>query len=265
MLLTASLAAAQTPFCFRSKFAFEPPVQVKSVHLTDGGRLSPREKSSMVRELRRQCSCWPCVVGEEVSQQIRQMYQWRGYFQAVAEVDLRQVGGDAYVISARVREGPQYRLQSIEFLRASAFSPAQMSELFGLVPGEVFDTRKLAEGLQRLRHLYATRGHLNFTAVPETVPHPDSGAIVLRLDLDEGPVFRLGPVEITGLDSAPALARQLAETWQPHVGEVYNVDFVDNYLDRFLGLSGTHPPRVTYIQDANLHTVSLRIVFATGD
>jgi len=265
VLFFASLAVAQAPVCFRSKYAMEPPVRVRSLRLADGGLLSPKEKSSILRELRRQCSCWPCVVGEEVSQQIRQMYQWHGYFQAVADVDIRQVGGDAFVIAARVQEGPQYRLKGIEFANAAAFPTVQLGELTGFVPGDIFDTRKLAEGLQRLRHLYATRGYLNFTVVPETVPAAGSGSIDLRLDIDEGPVFHLGPLLVIGLDSAPVLVRQLVDTWQPHIGEIYNADFVDNFLDQFLGLSGTRLPRVTYIQDANSHTVTLRMGFTLSD
>lgn len=265
VLLSAALAAAQAPVCFRSKYAMEPPVRIKSLRLTDGGLLSPKEKSSILRELRRQCICWPCVVGEEVGQQIRQMYQWHGYFQAVADVDIRQVGGDAYVIAARIQEGPQYRLKSIEFANGAAFPVVQLQELIGFVAGDIFDTRRLAEGLQRLRHLYATRGYLNFTVVPETVPDAGSGSIALRLDIDEGPVFHLGPLLVTGLDTVPALGHRLLETWQPHIGEIYDVDFVDNFLDKSLGLSGTRLPRVTYIQDANSRIVTLRVEFSLSD
>ena len=227
----------------------------------DGGQLSSKERSAIVRELRRQCSCWPCIVGEEVGQQIRQMYQWHGYFQATANVDIRQVGGDAYVIAAHVREGPQYRLKDMEFTRAAVYPAAQLRELFGLKPGDLFDTRQLAEGLQRLRHLYATRGYLNFTTVPETSPDGASGFITVRFDIDEGPVFRLGALIVTGLDANPALARRMLDTWQPHVGEVYNADFVEGFLDQFFGLSGTRPPRVTYVQDVAARTVALRMEF----
>ena len=115
LLLCASLASAQAPVCFRSKYALEPPVRVRNVRLADGGQLSSKQRSAIVRELRRQCTCWPCVVGEEVGQQVRQMYQWLGYFQATATVDIRQVSGDAYLISAQVAEGPQYRLQESLF------------------------------------------------------------------------------------------------------------------------------------------------------
>jgi hypothetical protein len=115
LLGCVGVASAQFPPCIRSKFANEWPIRVGHVDLQDGDKLSHREKSTVVRELRRQCDCWPCALSSDVSDQIREIYQWYGYFQAVADVDVRKTGIDSYSITARVQEGPQYRLGDITF------------------------------------------------------------------------------------------------------------------------------------------------------
>jgi outer membrane protein assembly factor BamA len=265
LLLAGAIAVAQAPPCFRSKFAVEPPARIKHLQLYDNGQLSSKDKAEIIRELKHQCDCWPCVVGEEVGQQIREMYQWRGYFQAVAEVNIRQLGGGAWDIDARIQEGPRYRLKDIEFAHASAFPVEQLRGLFNLAPGQLYDTRKITEGLQHLRHLYGTRGYLNFTAVPDAEADAASATVALHIDVDEGPVFRLGKLLVTGIDPARGLGRQLLEAWQPHVGEVYNTDFVDNFLEQIPGVGETRLPKVTYIQDANTRTVALRVAFPHGD
>lgn len=261
LVLATALAVAQAPPCFRSKFAVEPPVRIKHLQLIDSGELSRRDRAEIVRELRRQCDCWPCVVGEDVGNEIRQMYQWHGYFQAVAQVDIRQVGGDAYEIAARVEEGPQYRLRDIAFAHVSAFPVEQLRALFPIAPGELYDTRKIADGLERLRHLYSTRGYMNFTAIPDSAADAASATISLRVDVDEGMAFRLGKLTVIGIDATHGPGRQLLDAWQPHVGELYNADLVDDLLERVLGSEAVRAARISYVQDENARTVSLRVAF----
>lgn len=263
ILLAASSAWAQIPACFRSKFAMEAPLRVKHVRLLDGGKLSRQERASVIRELKRQCDCWPCAMGSEVSQQIRDMYQWYGYYQAVAEVDIQSLTGSSYDITAHVTEGPQYRLKQLEFTRVSAFPVSRLRELFSLSVGDLYDTRAIGRGLEQLRHLYATRGYLNFTAVPEATVDSAAGTIGLRIDADEGLVFTIGPLVLVGLDRAHPAGRQLLDAWQPHVGEVFNRDLVDSLVEHNLIGLLARPPQVTYIENPNTRTVAVRLEFSS--
>jgi hypothetical protein len=122
----ATVSMAQFPPCYRSEFAHEWPIRVTHVDLLDNNRLDRKDKTAMVRELRRQCDCWPCALSDDVSDQIREMYQWYGYFQAVAQVDIKKTGVDSYTVKAYVQEGPQYRLGDISFSGVKAFPAAEM-------------------------------------------------------------------------------------------------------------------------------------------
>jgi outer membrane protein assembly factor BamA len=258
VLACAGMAEAQLPPCFRSKYTHEWPINVAHVALLDGNKLARRDKASIVRELKRQCDCWPCALSDDVSDQIREMYQWFGYFQAVAEVDIKKLSIDAYSVTAHVQEGPQYHLGEIDFSSVKGFAPEELRKLFPLEPGDLFDTRRFRHGLDNLRQLYATKGYLNFTAVPETKADPANGTISVRIDIDEGPVFRLGPLLLVGMDQPRGFAKKLQDQWRPHVGEVYNSSFVDGFITQnFSGVE--NKLHITYLQDAKAGTVAVRI------
>jgi outer membrane protein assembly factor BamA len=254
----AGVSVAQFPPCFRSKFTNDWPIRVAHVDLQDGDKLSRREKSTVIRELRRQCDCWPCALSSDVSDQIREIYQWYGYFQAVADVDVKKTGIDTYSVTARVQEGPQYRLGDISFSNIKAFSPAELRALFQLAPGDLFDTRPFRRGLEKLWQAYANKGHLNFSAVPDTRIDTDAGTISIRIDVEEGKAFRLGSLLLAGNEPPRGFGKKLQDDWRPHQGEVYNSDFVDNFIIQHL--SGMNP-RITYIQDAAAGTVAVRVEF----
>jgi outer membrane protein assembly factor BamA len=258
LLGCVGVASAQFPPCIRSKFANEWPIRVGHVDLQDGDKLSHREKSTVVRELRRQCDCWPCALSSDVSDQIREIYQWYGYFQAVADVDVRKTGIDSYSITARVQEGPQYRLGDITFSNVKVFTPAELRALFELAPGDLFDTRPYRRGMEKLRQTYGNKGYLNFSAVPDTKIDSAAGTISIRFDVDEGKIFRLGPLLLAGNAPPRGFGNKLQDDWRPHQGEVFSAEFVDNFIIQHL--SGMNP-RITYIQDASAGTVAVRVEF----
>ena len=261
VLFWTGLAAAQGPPCFRSKFARDWPVHLQHVELQDSHQLSSRDRAAIVHELKRQCDCWPCALSDEVGEQIREMYQWYGYFQAVADVDIQKLGIDSYSITARVQEGPQYRLKDLEFAHIHAFPDSQLRSLFAIAPGALYDTRKVREGLEALRHQYSTAGYVNFSAVPEPVADAATQTIELRIDADEGVVFKLGPLLLAGIDPKRGFARKLLEQWKPHLGEAFNSDFVDDFLAQNLSALDGPAPHITYVQDAKESTVAVKVEF----
>jgi outer membrane protein assembly factor BamA len=264
VFLLVGAATAQAPPCFRSKFAAEQPIKVKKVELRDDNRLSKREKAFIVRELRRECDCWPCALTEEVGEQLREMYQWFGFYQAVAQVAIHKRGVDSYSIMARVQEGPQYRLGDISFSRVKAFPEPQLRKLFPLLPGAPFDTRQVRRGLENLRQLYGSRGYINFSAVPETSVDSATKSITLRIDVDEGSVFRVGSLQLSNIEVRRGLGKQLLDAWRPHMGEIYSAEFVDRFLDENIIPGMQARPQVTYIQDPK-GVVSVRMDFAAKE
>ncbi|MFB3813922.1 MAG: POTRA domain-containing protein [Terriglobales bacterium] len=267
VLLCAAPAVAQAPACFRSKYASEWPVEVKRIELRDGNKLSKREKSTIVRELRRECDCWPCALSDAVSEQIREMYQWYGYFQAVADVEIRKSGYNAYSIRANVQEGPQYRLAELVFVNARAFPASELRQLFPIQNGAPFDTRKIRQGLDAMRRLYAKNGYIDFTPVPDTRIDRDAGTIVLNIDVNEGTRYRFGPLVLSGAEPAPGVSQKLQEYWKAYIGRPYDPGLLERFVDEHALLLKIRSANFLYtnvepVQDAKAAIVTVRLRYS---
>jgi hypothetical protein len=68
-------------------------------------------------------------------------------------------------------------------------------------PGEIFSRAKVAKGLEALHQHYDSAAYVNFTSIPNTEYDEADASIRLRIDVDEGKLFRWGELHITGLDA----------------------------------------------------------------
>jgi outer membrane protein assembly factor BamA len=161
---------------------------------------------------------------DELLERARDAWQHYGYFNVKVEHGGSQTLEEdsesrTVAITVNVDAGKQYRLDEIHFVTISADTPRRLplvpavpqgqlqftaEQLRALLPvqqGDIFDTHKIQQGLEELRKAYGARGFINFTIVPSTQIDEESGRITLLVELDEGKQFRLGRVEVTGLDS----------------------------------------------------------------
>ncbi len=252
---------AQDYPCLRSKIAAEHPIRLRHVTILDGNRLPPEARPLIVSELRAVCDCWPCILTDSVNERIRDMYQWFGFFQAVAETEIVKQGVEGYDLVARVQEGPQYRLKDLRFTNVKAFPVGEVRRFFDIRPGDLFDTRKIRDGLEAMRRLYDSHGYFNFAPVPSTDVDSAGSAILLTIDAEEGPVFHLGELVIAGPEPAPGLRRKLLAAWQPHQGEVADKNFLDSFLQQNLsGVPGA-APMVEYLTDVKTGVLGVRLEF----
>ena len=254
-------ATAQDIPCLRTKLGADPPVNLRRVTIRDGNKLPAEVKSSIARDLRAMCDCWPCAVSFELDERIRELYQWHGFYQAIANVDIINLGLYRYDIVARVQEGPQYRLADITFRNVTAFPAAELRRLFQLQAGDLFDTRKIRDGVDSMRRLYGTRGYINFSLVPETHIDSAAGTIALTIDAEEGQVFKFGPLVLAGPEPRPGFSKQLLSAWQPHIGQVYDSNFLEQFFDEVLSATPSMPPKIVLRQNSRTRVVGVRIEF----
>src|SRR5947207_6753421 len=114
----------------------------------------------------------------EVVDKVKDVWQHRGYFNIAFErddVDREDLsepaeGENEFLarIIVKINPGRQYHTGNIRFLHNTQFNSAQLRTLFPIQEAEIFDTRKIAQGMEAARKAYGERGFINFTAVPET-------------------------------------------------------------------------------------------------
>lgn len=183
--------------------------------------LTPADKQRIRREIRHTVT--PCgdfnEALQETGERLRLIYQERGYFKVqVADPEFKTVRRNGRLeqidVTISVEEGRQYRLKDISFTGGSVFPVAALRRQFPIKSGDIFDRDKISVGLENLRKLYGASGFIDFTPVPDTVVDDDPGLISLKIDIDEGVLFRWGALIINGIESQPGARERLLEAWR---------------------------------------------------
>ena len=93
----------------------------------------------------------------------------------------------------------------------------------------MFDVEQIRKGLEEIRNLYASRGYINFTPVPNTEPDEDRAVVTLKIDCDEGKQFHFDKLAVAGRELHPGDGEKILAAWKPSEGSVYNQDQVEEF------------------------------------
>lgn len=173
----------------------------------------------------------PAWIDQLAEIELRGAWQDRGYFKIALDPHAQSIGGDSdrerFLVTVHViNEGPQYHLGDIRFTGDTTVPEAELRQTFPLRDGEFFDVARVREGIEALTKLYGSHGHIDFTATPETQVDDNLQRIVLVIHLDEQKQYRVGTVEIRGLD--PSLEARLRSIVMP--GEVFNLQPIETFF-----------------------------------
>lgn len=170
------------------------------------------------------------------------VYLARGYLKAAfadAQPKIVQDSPQETVVDVTfsVAPGLQYKATEIQFSGYKAFSVEKLRELIHQQLAQPANAVQLASDLEAMKKLYGTRGYM--AASIQATPEIDDAQSTVKylLQLREGDVYRMGELEIRGLDSR-ATAR-LVERWKLRGGDPYD----SSYPKRFLDESANELPR----------------------
>jgi hypothetical protein len=148
---------------------------------------------------------WPNTLGARaISSAIRA----HGYFQASwkmtpylvkAETDQR-----SYIVSIAIDSGPAYHVGNVHVRDATVFPPAELLELIPLKIGDVLNDEKIQESIESMQRMYAQKGYIAMTAGPTMGIDHVERRIEVNVQVEEGKLYRVGSIEVSGLDSKTA-------------------------------------------------------------
>jgi beta-lactamase regulating signal transducer with metallopeptidase domain len=168
-------------------------------------------------------------------------------------------------VSIQVSPGKQYRLEAVIFEGGHSFSSEQLRDALHFPVGGLFNATAIGNGLERLRQLYATNGHVNFAAVPTLQVEEDRSAVVLRVNIDEGDVFNFGRLFFEGRETRAGEANALLNAWTRLSGKRYNGQLLSKWLVEnatFLPLDARAQLRhLEMHQDISTHRVDILLKF----
>ncbi|HKP47160.1 MAG TPA: POTRA domain-containing protein [Pyrinomonadaceae bacterium] len=131
-------------------------------------------------------------------------------------------------VTMPVNEGPIYRWNKAEWVGNRVLSTAELDAAIGFKSGDVANGVKIDKGLVEIERLYGQSGHLE--AHTRAVPSFDDAAstVNFRMDVSEGPQYKMGNLIITGLSASETEA--LLATWKLKAGEVFNSSYVTKFF-----------------------------------
>ena len=155
---------------------------------------------------------------EEDKERVRNMYQERGHFKATVtrhELEMRDQKGRKLFpfplifkkkgkradVTVHMDEGAEYRLGKLSFTDVELFrDPTVLENVFKMDANDIFDIKKLREGLDNLKKLYGEFGYIDFVAEPNFEFRDDESPpkVDLNLAVDEGKQFFVRRINFSG-------------------------------------------------------------------
>lgn len=257
-LLWSGLLLAQVPADQAGR------ITVRDVDVEPVSSVSPEHLRAIVEEI--ESYTYPRNQPEEIVERARYALQRYGYFKAdVSMSDTRPVSPDQATIAVTlaIREGRQYRLSEITFAGNKALLESDLRSQFAIANGEVFDVENIRQGLEGIRRLYASRGYINFSSVPNTDADDETRSVTLKVDCDEGKQFYFGRLEVVGQELHPGDRERFLGAWKPFEGGIYNANQLEQFwkdMAPFLPPDWPLELHLKITQDPQTDTASLAVV-----
>jgi outer membrane protein assembly factor BamA len=147
------------------------------------------------------------VRAEEEGWPDRENQGYLGFSVSARWKPLRREPGLLRVLATiHVDEGQQRRLEKIEFRDASGnlgppvFDSDTLRKLIPLNDGEIYNRDKYHAGVDAVAKAYAERGFIELTTYEMLALDNDNHTVALVIKITEGPRYRWGNIQVSGLD-----------------------------------------------------------------
>jgi outer membrane protein insertion porin family len=170
------------------------------------------------------------------------LYGNKGYLRvSVGELQAKIVGDPQQgmvALTVPVDEGAQYRWQSIQWTGNNAIATPELDKMVPFKPGAIVDHGAFDMELGKVQGEYKSKGYLAVKL--QRTPHFDDQdhTVAYTITVNEGDQFRMGTLQITGLD--PAMITQLQKKWKLQPGDPFDQSYVSKFLQDNAALINGH-------------------------
>jgi outer membrane protein assembly factor BamA len=128
-----------------------------------------------------------------------------------------------------VTPGKVYSTSGVDWKGNASIATADVAPLVHLPPGQPADAVRLSRDLASVGKLYRSRGYMAAEIKPATQFDDDKGTVHYDFNVVEGDLYRMGELEITGLDTQAK--SRMVDAWTLREGQPYNADYPKKYLN----------------------------------
>jgi outer membrane protein insertion porin family len=168
------------------------------------------------------------------------VYRERGHLQAAFGTPSAKFGMDGgeackeeIVVTLPVTEGVAYNWDKAEWSGNDSYTAQELESALAMKPGELANGLKIDAGVKALHKLYGRKGFLRARSRAESIYDDVNRRVIYRINISEGPQFRMGTLKITGLPDDVALS--LRHRWKLREREVYDDSYVDEFNKKEIG------------------------------
>jgi len=192
------------------------------------------------------------------------VYREHGYLKAVLgdpePTVVQSDGHDTLVdVIVPVQPGRQYKLAGIQISGNQAFPDATLQAAFHIHASEVADALELDKDLEAVHQIFGTRGYMDATVKGELEPDDARSAATYVVSIVEGDVYKMGEVEIRGLDIETTT--RLQNDWALRSGDTYDASYVGRFVEQAYKQIGNWRARVHESIDSPAKTVDVMLRF----
>jgi outer membrane protein insertion porin family len=164
--------------------------------------------------------------------------------------------------SVPVTMGKVFSVSGVTWKGNSAVKSDDASPLLHLVIGQPANAVRLARDEESLHKLYRSRGYM--TAEIKTEAHLDDANATVHYDINikEGDLYKMGELEIIGVDSGSK--DRLQNAWTLREGDPYNAEYTRKFLEeavRYVPRGLQYSTRLDEALDSHDKTVDVTIRF----
>jgi outer membrane protein assembly factor BamA len=161
------------------------------------------------------------------------VYHRRGYLRAdfgdpIPHLLPQDSAPNAVAVSIPVSEGEQYILKEVAWSGDSVIPFDQLAKSLHVAAGTPMNIVQLEQDTLSLLLQFHPKGYLMADVKPEAILDDSSHTGVYHIQIRQGDVFRLGKLEIVGLDDARA--RSLVQLSRLRPGDPYDATYWSSYL-----------------------------------
>ncbi len=167
------------------------------------------------------------------------VYLQRGYLRAAFSDAQPKVVEDApeetlVDVVLAVSPGPQYRLSELQLSGYKVFPAEKLRELIHAQPGQPADAVKLDRDIAAIKQLYGSRGYMAAQVVATPEMNDADSTVKYVLQCKEGDVYKMGDLEIRGLDSRTT--ERMAVAWKLREGDTYDAQYPKQFVASAMNL-----------------------------
>jgi len=167
-------------------------------------------------------------------------------------------------IEAAVIEGDQYTFTGTTWSGANKIPATDLARVLeaqpgSLKPGDPADTTQVGRATAIVKELYSTKGYMLAQVKSTATLDNEKHTAAFNVDVNEGPVYHMGKLDIQGLD--PARTELVRKVWSMHEGDVYDSNYVKTFIKkRNIALESLNGWNAPYIQTIHDDTATVDLV-----